>query len=112
MMETILAVPITVIRMMTPIMRPKTIVIQILIQMTQTVLLAIQVHHPAVIDALGTLKSTVIDVVGWNGLCFNHCVSGKQWFLFRSANINLIAINRSNLKFCWRLQRRKAQFLE
>lgn len=64
MMETILAVPITVIRMMTPIMQPKTIVIQILIQMTQTVLLVIQVHHPAVIDALGTLKSTVIDVLG------------------------------------------------
>ena len=64
MMETILAVPITVIRMMTPIMQPKTIVIQILIQITQTVLLAIQIHHPAVIDALGTLKSAVIDVVG------------------------------------------------
>ena len=64
MMETILAVPITVIRMMTPIMQPKTIVIQILIQMTQTVLLAILIHHPAVIDVLEAQKSTVVSVVG------------------------------------------------
>ena len=64
MMEAILAVPITVIRMMTPIMRPKTIVIQILIQMTQTVLLAIQIHHPAVIDVLEAQKSTVVSVAG------------------------------------------------
>ena len=64
MMEAILAVPITVIRMMTPIMRPKTIVIQILIQITQTVLLATQVHHPAAIDVLEALKSTVVSVVG------------------------------------------------
>lgn len=82
MMEAILAVPITVIRMMTPIMQPKTIVIQILIQMTQTVLLAIQVHHPAVIDAFETLKSTVIDVLGRNGLYLTIAYLVSNGFYF------------------------------
>ena len=92
MMEAILAVPITVIRMMTPIMQPKTIVIQILIQLTQTVLLAIQVHHPAVIDTLGTLKSTVIDVVGRNGLYLTVYLVSKGFPFVQPTSASLLSI--------------------
>ena len=92
MMEAILAVPITVIRTMTPIMRPKTIVIQILIQITQTVLLATQVHHPAVIDAFDTLKSTVIDVVGRNGLYLTVYLVSKGFPFVQPTSASLLSI--------------------